>query len=156
FRIPHSAFRIACVGPLEPHKGFRDAIWALDILHFLYDDLHLLVIGQGSDRPRLEEFARVAGVQDRVHFLGAQAEVAALLAEADLVWVPSHAEGGVNAALEAMAAGRPVVAAQLPGLAEVVRDGETGLLFPPADRAGLARQTRRLLDDPELRCLLGD
>ncbi len=56
--------------------------------------------------------------------------------------------GGVNAALEAQAAGRPVVAGKTLALSEVVVDGETGALFPPGDKPALARQTRLLLDDP--------
>jgi glycosyltransferase involved in cell wall biosynthesis len=79
-----------------------------------------------------------------------------LLSQAEVVWVPSHAPAGINAALEAMAVSRPVVASRLPELAEVVSDGETGLLFPSGDKAALARQTRVLLDDPDRRRRMGE
>jgi glycosyltransferase involved in cell wall biosynthesis len=72
-----------------------------------------------------------------------------------VVWVPGR-HGGVNAALEAMVAGKPVVASRLPGLAEVVVEGETGFLDEPGDKAELARQTRLLLDDPERRRQFGE
>ena len=131
---------LAGVGPLEPYKGYRDAIWALDILRQLYGDLHMLLIGTGSDRPHLEQFAHIAGVTDRVHYAGQQAEVEPLLTEAEVVWIPSWRDAGVYVALEAMAAGRPVVAARWPRLAEVIVDGQTGFLVKPQDKGGLARK----------------
>ena len=153
--VPATARVLMGVGPLEPHKGFRDAIWAFDILRYLYDDLHLVLAGDGTDRARLERFAGAIGVAPRVHFLGTRLDVPALLAEADVVVVPSLTAGGVNAALEAMAAGRPVVAARVPDLGQVVRDGATGFLFPPGDKVALARQVRVLLEDSGLRGRLG-
>jgi glycosyltransferase involved in cell wall biosynthesis len=145
---------IVGAGPLEPHKGFVDAIWTFHILKYVYADLHLVIVGAGSHRPRCELAAR-DGRTGAVHFLGPRDEVPALLAQADVVWVPSLVEGGVNVTLEAMAAGRPVVVSDLPGLAEIVDDGRTGLLAGAGDKAGLARQTRRLLEDADLRERLG-
>jgi glycosyltransferase involved in cell wall biosynthesis len=144
------------IGPIEAHKGFRDALWALDILHYLYDDLRLVLAGDGSDRPRVEEFARDIEVDNRVVFLGRRPDLAPWLHSAELVWIPSRTGGGVCAALEAMAAGRPVIATRLPELAEVVGDGVAGCLVPPADKTELARQTRFLLNDPERRRAYGE
>src|SRR5262249_47302728 len=73
-----------------------------------------------------------------------------------VVWVPSLREGGRGAALEAMAAGRPVVANALPGLAELVVDGQTGSLVKPGDKPQRARATRLLLDDPGRARALGE
>ena len=70
--------------------------------------------------------------------------------------MPSLRGGGVGAALEAMAAGRPVVASRLADLAEIVVDGETGFLVEPNNKAALARQTRLLLDDPQRRRRMGE
>jgi glycosyltransferase involved in cell wall biosynthesis len=137
------------LGPIEQHKGFREAVWAFDIIRHLYDDVHFVLAGDGQDRPRVEQFARQIGVRDHVHFLGPCRETASLLQRADIVWLPSLRGGGVCACLEAMAAGRPVVASRLSELAEIVVDGETGLLVEPNDKAALARQTRLLLDDPQ-------
>lgn len=144
------------VGPLNVHKGFRDAIWIFDILRYLYDDLHLALIGDGDDRERLRRFRRLIGGEDRLHLLGRQADVKTWLARAGAVLVPSWRQGGINAALEALALGCPVVAANLPALAEIVRDGETGLLFDPENKSAFARQVRRLLDDQDLGRRLGD
>ncbi len=154
--LPEGARYLACVGPFDAAKGFRDAVWAFDILRFVREDLHLLFVGTGPDEPRLREFTRVARVTERVHFVGARADVTDALAHAEAVWVPSHADRGRNVALEAMAAGRAVVASRWPGLAEVVEDGVSGVLVPPGDPAGLARATRLLLDDPERVRALGE
>jgi glycosyltransferase involved in cell wall biosynthesis len=154
--LPADARVIVGVGPLEAPRGFHDAIWAFDILHFLYDDLHLLLVGTGPQEPRLREFVRITRSTDRVHFLGPRADLDKLLGHAELAWVPSRADRGALAALEASAAGRPVVAARWPELAEAVADGETGVLVPPGDKAALGRATRLLLDDPERRQRLGE
>jgi glycosyltransferase involved in cell wall biosynthesis len=144
------------IGPLEMHKGFRDAVWALDILHYLYSDLHLVLAGNGKDRARVAHFAQSVGADERVHFVGPVPTLAPLLYRAAVVWVPSRNQGGVCAALEAMAAGRPVVATRTGGLDEIIVDGVTGFLVWPGDKAGLARQTRLLLDDAELAARLGE
>jgi glycosyltransferase involved in cell wall biosynthesis len=154
--LPPQARLLVCVGPLLPHKGFRDAIWAFDILKYLYDDVQLLLIGDGPHRARLHQFAANIQALDRVHFLGQQADASAWLAAAHVVWMPSLSEGGCNVALEAMAAGRPVVASNLPGLAALVDEGRTGFLVPPGDKVALARQTRRLFDDDALRLRLAE
>ena len=147
---------ILCVGPLERRKGFRDAIWVLDILRFLHQDLQLAFVGRGPDRSAIERFAHDARVADRVQFLGERSDLPALMGQAELVWVPSHGAGGINVVLEAMMAGRPVVASALLEIAEIVVPGETGFLAPPGDQAAFARQTRLLLDDAELRRKMGD
>ncbi len=154
--LNQSARLLICVGPLEPGKGFRDAIWAFDILGYLYDDLHLVLLGAGTERRRLEQFVHVIRAANRVHFAGYQPDVPALLSQADVVWVPSRVDRGMNVALEGMAAGRPVVASRLPSLAEVVAEGETGFLVTPGDKVALARQTRLLLDDAERRRRMGE
>ncbi len=154
--LPAGARVVAGIGPLLPEKGFRDAVWAVDILKALYGDLHLVLAGPGPDRFRLQQFARAIEAAGRVHFTGSQPEVAALLRRAEVVWVPDRVQTSLNGILEAMAAGRPVVASRLAETAELVRDGETGLLMPPGDKAALARQTRRLLDDAALRRRLGE
>jgi glycosyltransferase involved in cell wall biosynthesis len=123
----------------------------LDILRYIYRDLQLVIVGQGSDIPRLREFARSIRVEAAVHFLGPRTEVAALMHAAEMVWVPTLTSGGSLVALEAMAAGRPVVASAVGELPEIVVDGATGFLVPPSDPVALARRTRHLLDEESLR-----
>jgi glycosyltransferase involved in cell wall biosynthesis len=148
---PQSSPAIACVGALRPDKGVHDAVWAFDILHFTAPDLELFLVGEGPERRRLEAFAQRIGLSHRIHFRKSPADAAAVLARAWVVWVPSRQDTGASAALEAMAAGRPVIAARWPRLAEVVTDGQTGLLVDPGDKMALARQTYRLLTDSALR-----
>jgi glycosyltransferase involved in cell wall biosynthesis len=155
-QIPEGARCLTCIGPLEPYKGFREAIWSLDILKYVYNDLHLIIVGAGPDRRRLMEFARALETTGQVHFVGVQAEVWDWLKLAEVVWVPSLTESGVNVALEAGAAARPVVASRLPGLMDVVTNNETGYVVDAGDKVALARQTRLLLDDGERRRQFGE
>jgi glycosyltransferase involved in cell wall biosynthesis len=156
FGLPEDGRPLVAVGPLEQHKGFREAIWAFDLLRHPHGELHLVLVGNGPDRQRLERFARAIEVTNCVHFVGDYPDVPALLTRAEAVWVPSRADTGHNVTLEAMAAGCPVIASRWPGLAEIVVEGETGFLIRPGDKAALARQTRRLLDDGELRQRMGE
>jgi glycosyltransferase involved in cell wall biosynthesis len=96
------------------------------------------IAGDGPDRAALEERAASLGLGDRVRFLGHRHDVPALLAASDLFALPSMYEGLPLAVLEAMAAGVPVIATAAGGTGEVVRDGETGTLVPPADPSALA------------------
>jgi glycosyltransferase involved in cell wall biosynthesis len=144
------------VGPIEMHKGFRDAVWALDILQILYEDIQLAVVGEGRDQARVAHFAQAVGATGRVHFLGPIADLGSLWSRASVFWAPSLLGGGVCATLEAMAAGRPVVGTRVPGLNEIIVDSVTGYLVKPGDKAGLARQTRLLLDNPDLAAAMGE
>lgn len=149
--FPTDARVILCVGNLTANHGFRDAIWSFDVLKFVFPDTHLIVIGDGPERERLEQFGRSIGQADfRVRFLPARPDAAALMPAAVAVWVPSRKPCGFQVALEAQAAGVPVLATRLPGLEVLVEDGVTGLLVPPGDPVALARQTRTVLENPDL------
>jgi glycosyltransferase involved in cell wall biosynthesis len=151
----HAGRYLLSVGPLERSKGVQDSIWALEILKYLFEDLRLLIVGDGPDADRLKAFASAIKAGKSLEFLGIQPDLSALYAGAAAVWIPAHADRGVQVALEAMQAGRPVVATQRPRLAEIVVDGETGFLVPAGDKVVLAKQTRKLLDDPQLAEQLG-
>ncbi len=134
------------VGALEERKGHAVL---LDALASLRDPrLRVLCAGDGSLRDALPAHAAALGLGDTVRFLGAVDDVAELLAAADAFLMPSHHEGLGVAALEAMAAGLPVVASRVGGLPEAVIDGETGLLVPPGEAAALAHAIARLVADP--------
>ena len=109
------------------------------------------IAGEGKERARLERRAAGCGSGTRIRFLGDRADVGDLLAAADLFAMPSRAEGLGVAALEAMGAGRPVVASRVGGLAFSVEDGTSGLLVPPDDPRRLAEALARAIGDPKLR-----
>ncbi len=150
--FPADARVIVCMGELTSEHLFKDAIWAFDVLKYVYPELHLLIIGKGPDLDGLVKFARsVSGASDRIHFLTDWSNGPALLANAEMVWIPSRKRCGEQVALEAQVAGVPVVATNLPGLAAVLGKGESGILVTPNEPVELAKAARPVLDDPARR-----
>jgi len=136
---------VLVLGVLERRKGHAILLEAARRLGPTRPAVRWVFCGEGGEREALVAAARPLG--DRVVFAGFQREVAACLAAADVVALPSLREGLGVAALEAMAAARPVVASRVGGLGEVVLPGETGLLVPPGDAAALADALRALIAD---------
>ena len=153
--LPTDARFIATVGPLYLHKRIKDVIWAADLLKVIRDDVHLLILGDGPHRHALMHYRDQVEIRDRVHFLGHRDDAAAILEHCDLLWLASAYEGQPNSVMEALAAGVPVVATDIPGVRELVTNGQQGFLVPVGDRAALARYANKLLDDAELRTSLG-
>jgi glycosyltransferase involved in cell wall biosynthesis len=154
--IPPLARLIFAGGRLEPAAGLKDAIWAFDILRYDHPDLFLVLFGDGPARASLEEFGRALAFDDfRVRFAGPRPNLPAVLGLAEVVWVTPE-RGGADLALEAMAAGRPVVGWKTADLGELIEEGETGFLAPRGDRAHLAAKTRLLLDDAAARQRIGE
>jgi glycosyltransferase involved in cell wall biosynthesis len=106
--------------------------------------------GEGPERGALEAYAHMLGVDDRVVFLGYRKDIPDLLASCDLFVLPSLYEGFPLSILEAMAAGKPVIASAAGGSDEAIVHEETGLLVPQADAASLTRTIQRVLSDPAL------
>jgi glycosyltransferase involved in cell wall biosynthesis len=149
-KIPESARWIGAVGRLWPQKRYKDLIWAAELLKAGRGDAQLLIVGEGPQRDELESFCHDVQVEDHVHFLGERSDVAQLLPQLDCFWLGSGYEGQSNALMEAMLAGIPVVATDIPGNQDLVVAGETGYLVPVGDAGQLARKTHQLLEDPEL------
>ena len=153
--LPANTRLIGAVGRLWPQKRIKDLIWATDLLHVLREDVHTLVIGAGPQREALERYARLCHIDDHVHFLGLRDDVPRLMPHFDVLWLASSYEGLPNVIMEAMACGVPVVASDIWGNRELVVNGQTGYLVPVGDRAGFARFTQKILDDPALAANLG-
>lgn len=146
---------IIAVGRLSADKRLKDLIWAADLLKCVRDDTHLLIVGEGPHRWRLERYRRQCEITDRVHFLGRRNDVADLLPLCDCLWLGSDNQGQSSAVMEAMSAGLPVVAADSCGNREVVLHRESGFLVPVGDRAAFAKWTKVLLDDSQLSAQMG-
>lgn len=115
----------------------------------------LVLAGDGPEHEGLVALARELGIESRVEFPGMVRDVPGLFRRASLYVQASHQEGLPNAVLEAMASALPVVATRVSGHEDVVRDGSTGLLVPPADPAALAQALQTLVDSPALRQRMG-
>ena len=143
--------RVLFVGRLDPVKGAPLLIEAFARAAAEHPDASLTVVGDGPSRAQAETMARDLGLADRVAFLGfrSQAEVADLLEEADMLVLPSFAEGVPVVLMEAMASRIPVVASLVAGIPELVEDGVSGHLVPPGDVATLAARIAALMADPD-------
>jgi glycosyltransferase involved in cell wall biosynthesis len=135
------------VGRLVPWKRVDGLLEALKGV----PDLGLVVVGDGPERPWLEQLARELGVSDRVYFAGQRSkkEALGLMAACDLLVLNSTHEGLPHVVLEAMSLGLPVVATAVGGTPELVKDGETGVLVPVEDGV-LAIVLKRLVNDQQL------
>jgi glycosyltransferase involved in cell wall biosynthesis len=153
--LPESSRLVGLLGPLRPAKRVKDAIWAADLLKVIRDDVHLLIFGDGPHLERLLQFRRQVEITERVHFLGERGDVLRWLPHLDLLWSTSGSEGQSNAILEAMAAGLPVVACDIPANRELLLHEQTGYLARVGHRAAFAGWTEHLLNRPELARRLG-
>jgi glycosyltransferase involved in cell wall biosynthesis len=142
---------VLCVANLTAHKGHRHLLEACAALRRAGSPCTLLLIGDGPERAGLRRMADRLEID--VRLLGARTDVSRFLARADAVVLPSLYEGSSNAVMEAMAAGRPVVATSVGGTPELLEG--RGVLVPPEDPAALAEAIQRLLDDPDAAADLG-
>jgi glycosyltransferase involved in cell wall biosynthesis len=117
--------------------------------------IEFLLVGDGRLRCDLERLAHELGLGENVRFLGERRDISAVLASIDISVVASRSESQSNVILESMAAGKPVVASRVGGNRELIREGETGLLFAPDDDAALSKAIARLLEDRALRLQYG-
>ncbi len=146
---------VGTVGRLLERKGHFELLEAWATVREHEPDARLVLVGDGEDRAALEARAAELGIADAVHFLGTRRDVPELLAAMDVFAFPSHFEGLPGAVIEAMAAGRPIVATPVDGTAELIDGYRTGLFVPPEEPAALAWALIRALETPELRDRLG-
>jgi len=144
---------VLSVARLARVKGLDVLVDAMARARRTRPHLVLVIAGEGLERPALEAQARAAGVDAR--FLGNRSDVGDLLAVSDIYVQPSRSECAGQALVEAMLAGRAVVASDTGGVTETVDDGVTGLLVRVADIAALAAAIGSLADDPARRAWLG-
>lgn len=153
--IPDSAFVIVSIGRLAQQKRVRDLIWGAITLWQIRSQVQLIIIGDGPERQRLEEFAAEVDARSVVHFLGHREDATRWLNAGDAFWLGSSFEGLSNSVMEAMAAGLPVVATDIPPNRTLITPDEQGFLVRVGDPVGFMQFTRRLIDEPGLGARLG-
>lgn len=147
---------IMYAGRLVGGKGLETLLDSAPVVLAECPEAHFVIVGDGYLAPKLRAAAESRGLSDRVTFTGFRRDIPELLAGADVFTLPSRSEGLPLGAVEAMAAGKPLVATAVGGLAELVQDGVTGLEVPVDDAAGLAEALVRLARNPALRERMGE
>jgi len=147
--LPDGSPRVGFVGRLEPVKGCEHFVRAAARLLDDRPDAAFVIAGEGSLRGELEQLVATLRIDGRVAFLGHVPDPAPVIAALDVVVMPSLSEAFGLTALEAMALRVPVVASAVGGLAELVTDGETGLLVQPGDSGAIVEAIERVVDEPD-------
>jgi len=146
---PAPTMNIIFAGSLVPDKGVDVLLKAVERLKNL--NLHLIIAGQGPLERELKELTQRLKIEHLVTFEGQVPPgrpMAEMMSRAHFLVLPSRHEGRSNVILEAMAAGRPVIGTDTQGIRELVKDSETGFLFPDGDISGLSRAMEKLTQDP--------
>jgi glycosyltransferase involved in cell wall biosynthesis len=144
----HSEGAIGFIGRLDPIKRVGDLVAAMS---FLEERFTLHIFGDGEDRKNIEQQIAENNLRDRIILHGAIAKPQAAFEKIDLLVLPSAAEGFGLVLIEAMAAGVPIVATDVPGIRDVVRHEQTGLLVPVAQPRAIAEAIERIVDSSSLR-----
>ena len=143
------------VGRLQPVKGVEYGIRAFASAMASHQNMHMALAGEGEQLAYLQNLVIELGINEAITFLGVRNDLPDLLAAADSVLMPSLTEGFPRTAIEAMAAGKPVIATSVGGTPEAIIDGETGLLVPPMDVDAMVKALVELVGDRELQVRLG-
>jgi glycosyltransferase involved in cell wall biosynthesis len=153
--IEPDRFAVGWIGRMTAVKRTDDVLVAFKRLRDEGIDAVLCMVGDGPDRPDLERRAHELGIVRDTLFLGYQEDVAPFYAAFDALVLPSSNEGTPVSAIEALAAGRPVVATRVGGVPDVVQEGDDGFLVEPGATDDLADRLAQLARDPELRERMG-
>ncbi len=141
---------VGIVARLEPEKDHPTFLRAASLVVGTFPATKFLLVGNGSQRDALEALCSELGLQSSVRFVGLREDVGSLVNLLDVAVLSSTHEAFPNTLLEAMAAGKPVVATSVGGVPELVIDGQTGFLVPPNNSEGLAAAITHLIGDPGL------
>ena len=147
---------IACVARLDPVKGVNYLLDAAEILIKRGLNLCFLIVGDGSMFCELKRAAEVKGLSGHVKFLGFRSDVQNVLSQCDLMVLPSLAEGLPLSPMEAFSVRKAVIATNIAGTREVVKDGYKGLLVQKENAEDIASKIRRIYEDPGLLTVLSD
>jgi glycosyltransferase involved in cell wall biosynthesis len=140
---------VACIARLAEEKGGHIYLQAVAQVLKSGHNAQFLVVGDGPLRETLEAWSQKLGVEKHVLFTGWRDDVYTIIASADFLVLPSRSEGLGMTVLEGLAMAKPSIASNTGGIAEIIRDNETGLLVAPGDPVALAQAIMRFLDEPE-------
>jgi glycosyltransferase involved in cell wall biosynthesis len=140
--------RVGFLGRLSPEKGTRELVLACHRLHEANAPITVAIAGDGPDRAWMMVEARAMIESGFMHFAGTVRDATSFLGEVDVLLMPSHNEGMPYALLEAMAAGCAVVAFDVGGIPEVIRDATVGVALPPRNVDALVAALQELAEDP--------
>jgi glycosyltransferase involved in cell wall biosynthesis len=154
--LPRDSFVIGVVCALRPEKGLPTLLQAFARVRHLRAGMKLAIVGDGPMLESLRSESQALGVREDCVFALNTGRVTDWLRAIDIFVLPSLSEALSNALMEAMACGCPVVASNIGGNPELVRNGETGLLFEPGDAASLAAALQTLIENESLRRRLAD
>lgn len=153
--ITNDDFILGTVARLSPEKGVEDLINAMPAVLAQKKECKLLVIGDGPEREKLEHLTGKLNIHKNIKFLGVRNNIAQILPLLDIFIMPSHREGTPMALLEAMAAGRPIVAARVGGIPKIIESGQSGRLVSPQNPNELARAICDLAAQPQTMARFG-
>ena len=150
-KLPPETKLVGVVGRLAKQKRVDDLLWGMQVLRQADPTCRMLVIGDGPERSALQQHARDVEVSEFVTFLGHRDDAASLVHYLDVFWLGSSFEGMSNSLMEAMAAGTPVIATDIPPNRELITHGEQGFLANIGDGVAFAQYSVKLFKEPELR-----
>lgn len=156
YGLPPDVPLIGLVARLAPQKGLLEFLRSVRLICDRRPEVHAVVVGHGPLRGEGEDLARALGLTDRVHWLGQLESAREAMWALDVLVVASVSEGSSLVAMEGMSLGKAVVATSVGGVPEVVVDGETGAVVPPADPEAMAEAVLAMLADPISAQAMGD
>ncbi len=151
-KVRNKYFKILTVANLHPRKGHKYLLLAIKSIYEQgYDDMEFIFAGRDDYQGKLHSFAESLGVRDKVHFAGFQNDIYPLLYACDLFLLPSCIEGIPISIIEAMSFGKPVIATNVGGIPEIIKNNGTGLLIPACDPKAISEAILKLYYSKEKR-----
>jgi L-malate glycosyltransferase len=146
---PGEPIVVGVVSHLSREKGISCLVEAASLIPDVNAKFRFTIVGEGACLPELQALVRRKGIEQIFDFTGFRSDIPRLMASFDIFALPSFSEGLSSAILEAMASSLPIVASDVGGIPELIKNGENGLLAAPGDSAALAKALQWLADNPE-------
>jgi glycosyltransferase involved in cell wall biosynthesis len=146
---------IGFVGRLNVQKGVKYMLEGFKSVAEKFKNVHLVIAGTGELENMLKEFTTEYKLEKRIHLLGFRKDIPDLMRTFDIFLLPSLWEGFGIVLIEALAAGKPIVATNTSSIPEIVEDGRNGILVPPENSEAISDALTRLISEPELKTKFG-